>query len=91
MPRSFRALSKKAGIEKFRFHNLRHTFATRLIQCGIDVYTVQRLGRWKSIQMVLRYAHHHAESLRSGIAVLGRATEKISTNLAQSHEERATA
>ncbi|GAN32452.1 hypothetical protein BROSI_A0966 [Candidatus Brocadia sinica JPN1] len=41
--------------------------------------------------MVLRYAHHHAESLRSGIAVLGRATEKISTNLAQSHEERATA
>ena len=49
---------KKAGIEKLRFHDLRHTFATRLIQNGVDVYTVQKLGRWKSIQMVERYAHH---------------------------------
>ena len=29
-----------------------------------DVYTVQKLGRWKTISMVLRYAHHQPESLR---------------------------
>ncbi|MFN3530908.1 MAG: tyrosine-type recombinase/integrase [Candidatus Brocadia sp.] len=32
-------------IEKFRFHDLRHTWATRLIQNGVDIYTVQRPGR----------------------------------------------
>ncbi len=63
LSRSFRVMVKKAGIEKFRYHDLRHTFATRLIHRGVDIYTVQRLGRWKSIQMVMRYAHHHAESL----------------------------
>ncbi|HMI39438.1 MAG TPA: tyrosine-type recombinase/integrase, partial [Nitrospiraceae bacterium] len=40
--------------------------ATRLIQAGVDVYTVQKLGRWKTISMVLRYAHHQPESLRGG-------------------------
>lgn len=37
-----------------RFHDLRHMCATRLIQAGVDVYTVQKLGRWKTISMVLR-------------------------------------
>lgn len=35
---------EKAGIENFRWHDLRHTFATRLIHAGVDLYTVQRLG-----------------------------------------------
>jgi len=34
---------KKAGIEKLRFHDLRHTFTTRLVQAGVDIYTVQKL------------------------------------------------
>jgi hypothetical protein len=33
---------------------------------GSDVYTVQKLGRWKTISMVLRYTHHQPESLRGG-------------------------
>ena len=91
LSRAFRSAVKKAGIEKFRFHDLRHTFATRLIQNGVDIYTIQRLGRWKSIQMVLRYAHHHAESLRSGVEVLDRMPNGIITILSQSHEARASA
>lgn len=91
LDRSFRLAVKKAGIEKFRFHDLRHTFATRLIQNGVDVYAVQRLGRWKSISMVMRYAHHYAESLRSGVEILDKVQNNFSTNLAQSHKKGITA
>ncbi|MDR4510025.1 MAG: tyrosine-type recombinase/integrase [Candidatus Brocadiaceae bacterium] len=37
-----------------------------MVRNGVDIYTVQRLGRWKSITMVMRYAHHYVESLRGG-------------------------
>jgi hypothetical protein len=59
------------------------TFATRLIQAGLDVYTVQKLGRWKTISRVLRYAHHQPESLRAGAEVLDRLRRENSTILAQ--------
>lgn len=74
---------RKAGIARFRFHDLHHTFATRLIQAGVDVYTVQKLGRWKTISMVLRYAHHQPESLRGGAEVLDRLRRESSPILAQ--------
>ena len=82
--RAFYPAMRKAGITRFRFHDLRHTFATRLIQAGVDVYTVQKLGRWKTISMVLRYAHHQPESLRGGAEVLDRLRRESSTMLAQS-------
>jgi integrase len=81
--RAFYPAMRKAGITRFRFHDLRHSFATRLIQAGVDVYTVQKLGRWKTISMVLRYAHHQPESLRSGAEVLDRLRRESSTQLAQ--------
>ncbi|NGZ98262.1 MAG: integrase, partial [Nitrospira sp. WS110] len=46
--------------------------------------TVQKLGRWKTISMVMRYAHHHPESLRAGIEILDRLPAGVSTVLAQS-------
>jgi integrase len=64
---TFYPAMRKAGITRFRFHDLRHTFATRFIQAGVDVYSVQKLGRWKTISMVLRYAHHQPESLRGEV------------------------
>ena len=78
--RSFSLALEKAGIENFRWHDLRHTFATRLIHAGVDLYVVQRLGRWRSISMVMRYAHHSVESLRTGMEAVNRLT---GTNLAQ--------
>ncbi len=68
--RAFSETRKKARLEDFRFHDLRHTFATRLVQSGVDIYKVQRLMRHKSPQMTQRYAHHYPESLRDGVAVL---------------------
>ncbi len=83
--RSFNLAIKDAGIEKLRFHDLRHTFATRLIQNGVDIYTVQKLGRWKTIQMVERYAHHYAESLRGGLETLDSVNSDFITILSQSN------
>ncbi len=82
--RVFYPAMRKADVKRFRFHDLRHTFATRLVQAGCDIYTVQKLGRWKTISMVMRYAHHHPESLRAGIEILDCVLDGISTVLAQS-------
>jgi hypothetical protein len=58
----------------------KHTFATRLVQAGVDLYTVQKLGRWKrASRCVERYAHHCPESLRPGVEVL----DRFITNLSQ--------
>jgi integrase len=42
--------------EGFRFHDLRHTFASRLAMEGVDLLTIKELGGWKSLAMVQRYA-----------------------------------
>jgi len=68
--RAFCSALEDAGIEDFRFHDLRHTFATRLVQGGVDLYKVQRLLGHKSPIMTQRYAHHYPESLREGIEIL---------------------
>ncbi len=72
--RAFRVALKKAKIEDFRFHDLRHTFATRLVQAGVELYKVQRLLGHKSPMMTQRYAHHYPESLREGVEILDRIT-----------------
>ncbi len=81
--RVFYPVMRKAEVKNFRFHDLRHTFATRLVQAGVDIYTVQKLGRWKTISMVMRYAHHHPESLRAGVEILDRVPTVVITNSAQ--------
>jgi len=81
--RAFNDALKRAQIEKFRFHDLRHTFATRLVQSGVGIYEVQKLGRWKNASMVMRYAHHNPESLRSSIEVLDSFEKPFITILSQ--------
>lgn len=68
--RAFRKVLDDAGIQDFTFHDLRHTFATRLVQRGEDIYKVAKLMGHKDIRMTQRYAHHSSESLRSGVDVL---------------------
>ena len=72
--RAFRKALDKPGIENFRFHDLRHTFATRLVQKGEDIYKVAKLLGHKSIKSIQRYAHHCPESFRSGVDVLVQVT-----------------
>jgi integrase len=53
----FKRGCKTAGIEKFRFHDLRHTWASWHAQAGTPLTKLQALGGWLTIQMVMRYAH----------------------------------
>ncbi len=70
LKRAFRQAVEESGIEHFRFHDLRHTFATRLVQRGVDLYKVSKLLGHKDISTTQRYAHHYPESLRDGVEIL---------------------
>ncbi len=63
----FRELAEKAGVKDFRFHDLRHTFCSRLVMAGVDIRTVQVLARHKEIRMTLRYAHLSEDHTRQAI------------------------
>lgn len=54
----------RAGIEDFRWHDLRHTFATWHREAGTPTHELQRLGGWKTLEMVERYAHVAPEGLQ---------------------------
>ncbi len=70
LEKAFRKAVKKAEIKDFRFHDLRHCFATKLIQSGVDLYKVQLLLGHKTPLMTQRYAHHYPESLREAVEIL---------------------
>jgi integrase len=48
---------KRVGIEDFRWHDLRHTWASWLTQQGVPLNVIQEMGAWESAEMVRRYAH----------------------------------
>jgi integrase len=62
---------KRAGIDDFRWHDLRHTWATWHIQSGTPLHVLQELGGWSSYSMVQRYAHLSAEHLAQYVGNVG--------------------
>ena len=54
----------RAGIKDFRWHDLRHTWASWHVQNGTSLQELQQLGGWSSFEMVLRYAHLSSDHLR---------------------------
>jgi len=70
---------KRAGIEDFRWHDLRHTWASWHVQSGTPLFALQELAGWETEKMVRRYAHLAAEHL---MAYAGN-MESHGTNTAQ--------
>ncbi len=61
--RAWAAGCREAGIEVFRWHDLRHTWASWHIQRGTPLLTLKELGGWSTLEMVQRYAHLAPEHL----------------------------
>jgi integrase len=82
------AALERARIEDFRWHDLRHTWASWHVQNGTPLFALQELGGWESPEMVRRYAHLTAEHLAPYADRLGAVlAERIhGTNPSQCHE-----
>lgn len=74
---------KRAEIEDFRWHDLRHTWASWHVQAGTPLHVLQELGGWESVEMVRRYAHLSSEHLAGYV-------DRLSTFRAAESSFRAT-
>lgn len=63
--KAWRSALKRAGIENFRWHDLRHTWASWHIQAGTPLHVLQELGGWETVDMVKRYAHLSSDHLKN--------------------------
>jgi len=75
--RAFESVKARAGIEKLRLHDLRHTFASLCINSGQNLYEVQKLLGHSSSQMTQRYAHLGDKELRAATESVANQIEKI--------------
>jgi len=65
--KGFSSALKRAGIEDFRFHDLRHTCGSHLVMRGVDLRTVQQVLGHKQIRMTMRYSHLSPEHVQEAM------------------------
>ena len=70
--KSFKSACEDAGIENLRFHDLRHTFATRLVESSVDIVTVAELLGHSSLRMTMRCSHPSPDHKRNAVENLVR-------------------
>lgn len=76
--RAFQTACKRAGIKGLRFHDLRHTASSWMVEAGVDLVTISKILGHSSIQMTMRYAHPTPENMRLAVQKLGQKLEKAS-------------
>jgi len=82
--KSFRTAMKKAEIEDFCFHDLRHTFASHLVMAGVPLLTVAELLGHKNIEMTKRYSHLSPNHKAAAVRLLDKMPSEASKESTQS-------
>jgi len=75
--RAFQTACRRSEIEDFRFHDLRHTFASWAVQNGADLYRLSRILGHSTLQMTTRYAHLATEQLHEVIKGMATSTATV--------------
>lgn len=70
--KAFSNALEKANISNFRFHDLRHTVATRMVESGADLVVVQEILGHSNIETTMRYAHPVPERKKQAISFLSK-------------------
>jgi len=83
----WQAALKRAEIVDLRFHDLRHTAATRMAELGVDAFTIAAILGHKSVQMTARYAHATSPGTRQAVEKLANYGQVVAS-LSQASEAR---
>jgi integrase len=81
----FASICRRAGIDNFTPHDLRHTWATWHYRANRDLLALQQLGGWKSLDMVQKYAHVDAETHRVTADRLGESWGSVGSMADKTH------
>jgi hypothetical protein len=83
MRKGFTAAVRRAGIEDFHFHDLRHCFASYLVMRGASMKEVQELLGHKTMTMTLRYAHLGQEQKKQAVGLLNGLAPCVKSTMSQ--------
>lgn len=88
MKTPFKRACRMSGIEGLRFHDLRHTFATRLVAKGVDIETIKELLGHHSIAITQRYLHSSDERKRKAVEILSKKSDETGMNSDKDSDNR---
>lgn len=86
--KAWKSALEKSGITNFRFHDLRHTWASWHVQAGTPLAVLQELGGWETLAMVQKYAHLSTEHLAKHANVIDFDSIDRGTNTAHDYCEQ---
>jgi len=80
--RQFERAVNDVGLGNFRFHDPRHTAATRMADKGVDPFTLAYIFGWSDIRMAMRYTHATNATMREAVRTLDTLSSRLGNVLA---------